>query len=253
MSLTVSGILRRGLSTHANFCYPPTTGHGGYECSNLISRHLPSYVALELSATNPSNPVHIQEALINAFKKLDSDLMDRALAALSKPNLPDEQFYNAILTAWSGSCAVMGMVDKDDLYVANTGDSRALLGKFDPKSSKYIPVPMSLDQTAKSKDEYNRIVKEHPGEESTVVVRNRILGGLMPSRAFGDARYKLAAEAQHKIFERTRDNQEGKGKRKVVPRNFKSPPYVTSEPVVRHRKLDENDHFMGKYSAVWAH
>ena len=38
---------------------------------------------------------------------------------------------------------------------------------------------------------------EHPTDEvNTVIMRGRVLGGLEPSRAFGDARYKWPAEVQ---------------------------------------------------------
>lgn len=38
---------------------------------------------------------------------------------------------------------------------------------------------------------------EHPADEAnTVIMRGRVLGGLEPSRAFGDARYKWSREAQ---------------------------------------------------------
>lgn len=38
---------------------------------------------------------------------------------------------------------------------------------------------------------------EHPADESDNVIRNgRVLGGLEPTRAFGDARYKWTTELQ---------------------------------------------------------
>lgn len=64
---------------------------------------------------------------------------------------------------------------------------------------------------------------EHPGEEH--VIRNgRVLGGLEPTRAFGDAFYKWSVETQLKI------------KKEFFGRTpsalLKTPPYVTAEPVV---------------------
>ena len=50
---------------------------------------------------------------------------------------------------------------------------------------------------ASSWDPNCRIQSEHPADESQNVVRNgRILGGLEPSRAFGDSRYKWPREVQ---------------------------------------------------------
>jgi pyruvate dehydrogenase phosphatase len=44
-----------------------------------------------------------------------------------------------------------------------------------------------------------RMQSEHPAEEAPYVIqRGRVLGGLEPSRAFGDARYKWPSEMQDK-------------------------------------------------------
>lgn len=44
---------------------------------------------------------------------------------------------------------------------------------------------------------FRRIQSEHPTDEADTVIKNgRILGGLEPSRAFGDARYKWTREVQ---------------------------------------------------------
>ena len=41
------------------------------------------------------------------------------------------------------------------------------------------------------------MVSEHPIEEKgDVIIEGRVLGGLEPSRAFGDARYKWPRETQ---------------------------------------------------------
>lgn len=43
----------------------------------------------------------------------------------------------------------------------------------------------------------SRIQSEHPAEEAHTVIRGgRVLGGLEPTRAFGDARYKWTREVQ---------------------------------------------------------
>lgn len=45
-----------------------------------------------------------------------------------------------------------------------------------------------------------RIQSEHPQSESdTVITRGRVLGGLEPSRAFGDSRYKWPVGMAEKL------------------------------------------------------
>jgi len=80
------------------------------------------------------------------------------------------------------------------------------------------------------------LIEEHPNEDG-VILRNRVLGGLMPTRAFGrhydthidhqgDARYKWPREVQDKLA--------AAGLlRKKTPTNLKTPPYVTAGKSLR--------------------
>lgn len=86
-----------------------------------------------------------------------------------------------------------------------------------------------MDQTGSNPDEEARMRKLHPNEPN--VIRNgRVLGGLEPSRAFGDATYKWTREVSERLkqsfFGRTPSPQ------------LKTPPYVTAEPVVTTTKID---------------
>jgi pyruvate dehydrogenase phosphatase len=74
-----------------------------------------------------------------------------------------------------------------------------------------------------------RLRKEHPGEPN--VVRNgRILGGLEPSRAFGDATYKWSLQTNEEL------------KKSYFARSqsalLKTPPYVTAEPIITTTKVE---------------
>jgi pyruvate dehydrogenase phosphatase len=71
--------------------------------------------------------------------------------------------------------------------------------------------------------------KQHPGEEN--VIRNgRVLGGLEPSRAFGDATYKWTRE----VSERLKQSFFGRTPSQLL----RTPPYVTAEPVVTTTKIE---------------
>ena len=106
-----------------------------------------------------------------------------------------------------------------NLYVACTGDSRAVAGVYEETADGqgvWRVEALSEDQTGRNPSELKRYVlpithpcysqaypcspsiqSEHPVDEAQNVVRNgRILGGLEPSRAFGDSRYKWPREVQ---------------------------------------------------------
>ena len=120
------------------------------------------------------------------------------------------------------------------MYVACTGDCRAVAGVWEPSSDGsgngiWRVDVLSDDQTGRNPSELkryvsfivrscymqasidgkntlifikinmafdNRLQAEHPRETETVVQRGRILGGLEPSMAFGDARYKWPLKVQ---------------------------------------------------------
>lgn len=132
--------------------------------------------------------------------------------------------------ALSGSCALLSFYDTRSnlLRVACTGDSRAVLGRRS-ESGKWTATALSEDQTGGNPSEAARMRKEHPGEDG--VVRNgRVLGGLEPTRAFGDAVYKWSRDVAGKL----RASFFGRSPSPLL----KTPPYVTAEPVVTTTKVN---------------
>ncbi|KAF5379982.1 hypothetical protein D9757_010267 [Collybiopsis confluens] len=143
-----------------------------------------------------------------------------------------------------------------DLYIACTGDSRAVAGVWEPSedgTGVWKVDVLSEDQTARNPNlEVERLRSEHPKSEATEVVMNgRVLGGLEPSRAFGDAGYKWPAGIQE-LLNQVYMVGNGTPLRKR-PKTFKTflstsdslvqafHSYVTAQPVVTHRKLSFDD------------
>lgn len=148
----------------------------------------------------------LPHALRAAFNLADRDLIQPPidyLKSLESANkgaplqLTEEQRQHGLKLlnpALSGSCAISALFDtsSSNLYVALAGDSRAVMGTFDPESQKWTVDVLSEDQTGRNLKEVERMRKEHPkNEEETVIMRGRVLGGLEPTRSFGDGKYKL--------------------------------------------------------------
>ncbi|KAL7410997.1 phosphatase 2C-like domain-containing protein [Mrakia frigida] len=187
-------------------------------------------------------PEKVEVALKRAFEALDESIVWEPVRLLARLPLQSETDLSdplsAILPALSGSCALLTYVDvaAQDLYVALAGDCRAVAGYWVEKEKKWRVEVLSEDQTGRNPKELARIQSEHPeSEKNDVVRRGRILGGLEPSRAFGDARYKWPAELQPKLYEELLP-PDHKRPRAPSP-NLKTPPYVTARPEVTHRKL----------------
>ncbi|KAK0531807.1 hypothetical protein OC835_003545 [Tilletia horrida] len=146
--------------------------------------------------------------------------------------------YEAMLPALSGSCALLAYIDsaRGDLYMACTGDSRAIAGWYDTAAQRWIVEPLSVDQTGRNPAEVKRMRSEHPlSEASTVIMSGRVLGGLEPTRAFGDARYKWERNVQERLYETFLPG--GRAAARGPPRLLETPPYVTAQPEVVFRKI----------------
>lgn len=168
---------------------------------------------------------------MQAFLLEDKKIMTRAQTALVWHHALSSPAIPAVEMAMSGSCALVSMYDpkRSILRVANVGDSRAVLGRWDEHTGKYSCLPLSVDQTGFNPDEVKRIKEEHRGEDDILDPDSGRLLGMAVTRAFGDHRWKwdndLVLKAKAKFF--------GPGPRP----NSKTPPYMTAEPVVREMEV----------------
>ncbi|CDO73756.1 hypothetical protein BN946_scf185015.g84 [Trametes cinnabarina] len=181
-----------------------------------------------LSSATPydANPADVSRAIEAAFTKLDAQIVNAPLEilyravdqeALKKKLIPD--LSNHPLAESSIRTALSGVYEETE----------------DGKGTWRVEV-LTEDQTGRNPNELKRLQSEHPADEADAVVRNgRILGGLEPSRAFGDARYKWPREVQE-VLNKAFMEPKGQAMRPPPPM-LKTPPYVTATPVVTHRPL----------------
>jgi pyruvate dehydrogenase phosphatase len=202
-----------------------------------------TYKAAETLGAIPS-PDAIDAAIKNGFTRLDHEIVHESVEKVLKSN--SKRVAAELLgPALSGSCALLSFYDSasETLRVACTGDSRAVLGRRSG-SGKWTATALSEDQTGSNPNEAARMRKAHPGEER-VVHNGRVLGGLEPTRAFGDASYKWSRE----ISDRLRSAFFGRS-----PSPFlKTPPYVTAEPVITTTKIqpEKGDFVVMATDGLW--
>ncbi|EPY50872.1 pyruvate dehydrogenase phosphatase [Schizosaccharomyces cryophilus OY26] len=215
-------------------------GHSGWNTSMYLRQHLVPAVVDELRETAlkvreskacPS-PLSYERSLCDAFQKLDHRIVHEHVSSVFKNPKSLQNAASLLLPAISGSCALLTAYSAKSktLQVACTGDSRAVLGER-TSGGIWNAVPLSRDQTGANPDEAARLEVEHPGE--IVLRNNRILGRLMPSRAFGDARFKWSRQVSERLH---------KEYFSAVPIPVKSPPYVTAVPEVETIKVDSKKH-----------
>jgi protein phosphatase PTC2/3 len=109
-------------------------------CADFLRDHLHTFVAKEESF--PSDP---QKALIDGFKKADRHFLEM----INKHSTPD------MLIDRSGSCAIVVLIVGDKCFVANVGDSRAIMSFG---GGKYY-VSLSADHTPRNINEQKRVLE----------------------------------------------------------------------------------------------
>ncbi|XP_014551896.1 hypothetical protein COCVIDRAFT_111675 [Bipolaris victoriae FI3] len=207
-------------------------GHAGRHTAfylqwSLIPMVSSALCALPRTASSPE----IENTIKNAFLSADRSIMDRAKTAANWYPAANAAAIAALTPAFSGSCALLAAFDASTstLRVACTGDSRAVLGRWDPSTSSYTAIPLSVDQTGFNAAEVERLTREHPDEPSIIDPKTGRLMGIAVTRAFGDHRWKwdndLIKACQHKFWG-------------TAPRpGSKTPPYMTAEPEVTETQI----------------
>lgn len=258
-------------------------GHGGPECSQVVSKRLFEYIALALLPRNelqrvvkaweagqilplievyndPSTFVpelqevyqdstlkyakqllsrkqktfSMEEAMKGAFTSLDADMGREVLE-----NENSGVLEPLLRVAVSGSVACVAHIDGPHLHIANAGDCGAVLGmESDIRAGCWRAKRLSQDHNWENISEVNRVLAEHPAPEEEYVVRDqRLLGMLMPFRAFGDFRFKWDKNIRKNVIEKYIGED-------VIPDACTTPPYLTVEPEIVYHRLSARDSFL---------
>ena len=212
-------------------------GHAGWQTADLLEKQLVPFVRHSLAQVRPASEEKavpnesVQQAIKRGFLDLDESIVNLGSDAYQSTE-PLQDKVKKLALGYAGSCALLSLFDPvtSTLHVACTGDSRAVLGQKTP-DGKWSAIPLSVDQTGDNKEEVARLKKEHLGEED-IVKGGRVLG-MMVSRAFGDCRWKWPLEMQKNMAKRFY------GVAPLTPQyDFRTPPYLTAEPVVTSTKID---------------
>ncbi|KAJ9103108.1 hypothetical protein QFC21_002530 [Naganishia friedmannii] len=219
---------------------------------------LPGY-ASSAATSSPASPFpidhqSISDALTSAFLELDFQICHAPIRIIphlpAKPGKPNPRpiLKPMIEPADNGACAVTLLVDEDreEIYVANAGDARAVagywVGPHTDATGKQVTggwrcEVLTEDQMGDNPREIERMKKEHPGEEDTVISRGRVMGALQPTRSFGDAPWYKWTEKETRAIEKLNGGETRNKPRMFDGSKTNSQPYVTARPEVIYKSL----------------
>jgi pyruvate dehydrogenase phosphatase len=92
----------------------------------------------------------------------------------------EEEFLQQVRQAWPkrprmaavGSCCLLGAISGDTLYVANLGDSRAVLGRRVVGGGVAVAERLSTDHNVSSEEVRHQVAAENP-DDAQIVVQTR--------------------------------------------------------------------------------
>lgn len=190
----------------------------------------------------------IAAKLKSSFKRCDEDLSQEIQHNLANPQSDTSTLHYYLSAAVSGCCALVMIIHNGFAYMASVGDCRAVLGLYSKDSQQtadgtnYVSsqmfgaVELNHEHNCDNVEEIRRLASNHPkSEQNTMIRHNRLLGHLMPFRAFGDFNYKWPVEL---IKSSGITRAYGSG---VIPSNYNTPPYLIAEPEVNRLKIDVFD------------
>ncbi|KAI5059511.1 hypothetical protein GOP47_0026167 [Adiantum capillus-veneris] len=204
-------------------------GHGGPEASRFITNHLfPKIEGFARDSGRMSAKV-----LKQAFSATEEEFL----------GLVDKNWRAKPHIASVGSCCLVGVISGSNLYVANLGDSRVVLGTV--RHGKVVALRISQEHNACNVEVREELKAQHPDDSHIVVLKHgvwRVKGIIQVSRSIGDVYLK-----------KPEYNKDHRFSRSGSPLLLKKP-VLSAEPSLHERALSHEDSFLIFASdGLWEH
>ncbi|KAL6274140.1 hypothetical protein ACE6H2_024832 [Prunus campanulata] len=196
-------------------------GHGGPETSRYINDHL----------------LQNLKRFISEQQSMSVDVIRKAYQAT------EEGFLSVVTEQWPmkpqiaavGSCCLVGVICGGTLYIANVGDSRAVLGRVMKATGELLAIQLSSEHNVAIESVRQEMHSLHPDDPHIVVLKRnvwRVKGIIQLSRSIGDIYLKKAEFNSEPLYARFR-----------LREPFKRP-ILSSEPSISVRELQPHDQFV---------
>ncbi|KAL8240506.1 hypothetical protein R6Q59_013861 [Mikania micrantha] len=206
-------------------------GHGGPETSRYVNDHL-----------------------FQNLKRFVSEQNTVSMDAIRKAFLATEEgFLSIVAKHWTvkpqlaavGTCCLVGVICDGILYIANAGDSRAVLGRTVKATGEVIGIQLSVEHNASIESVRQELHSLHPDDPQIVVLKHnvwRVKGLIQISRSIGDVYLKKAEFNREPLYAKFR-------LRDPIRR-----PILTSDPSISMHEIQPTDQFIIFASdGLWEH
>ncbi|KAL1295753.1 hypothetical protein HN51_056603 [Arachis hypogaea] len=206
-------------------------GHGGPETSRFINNHLFHHLKRFTAEQQSMSP----DVIRKAFQATEEGFV--SLVARQWPLNPQ--------IAAVGSCCLVGVICNGTLYVANLGDSRAVLGRVVKATGEVLAMQLSSEHNASIESVRQELQSLHPDDSNIVVLKHnvwRVKGLIQVSRSIGDVYLKKAEFNREPLYAKFR-------LRDPIKR-----PILSSEPSISvHQLLPQDQFVIFASDGLWEH
>ncbi|KQK12321.1 hypothetical protein BRADI_1g02920v3 [Brachypodium distachyon] len=206
-------------------------GHAGHHAARFACDHI--VPNLREAASGPRGVT--ADAIRDAFAATEEEFI--ALVSRLWETQPD--------VATAGSCCLVGVVHDRTLFIANLGDSRAVLGRKAGRTGQIVAEQLSSEHNANDEAVRQELMAQHPDDPQIVALKHgvwRVKGIIQVSRSLGDAYLKDTRYNTERIKQKFR-----------VSEPF-SRPIMSATPSIISRNLQPSDCFVIFASdGLWEH
>ncbi|CAJ1942289.1 unnamed protein product [Sphenostylis stenocarpa] len=206
-------------------------GHGGPETSRYVCDHLFQHL----------------KRFASEQKSMSVEVIRKAYQAT------EEGFLSVVTKQWPmnpqiaavGTCCLVGVICGGILYIANLGDSRAVLGRVVRATGDVLAIQLSSEHNVGIESVRQEMHSLHPDDSKIVVLKHnvwRVKGLIQISRSIGDVYLKKAEFNKEPLYAKFR-----------VRDGFKRP-ILSSDPSISVHELQQHDQFLIFASdGLWEH
>lgn len=207
-------------------------GHGGPETSRYVNDHL--FQNLKRFASEQGS--------------MSADVIRKAFEATEEGWL-----VSVVAKQWSikpqiaavGTCCLIGVICDGKLYIANLGDSRAVLARRVKATGEVFAIQLSAEHNACIESVRQELHSMHPDDSQIVVLKHnvwRVKGLIQISRSIGDVYLKKAEYNREPLFQKFRLREPIKK------------PILSSDPAITEQEIQPDDQFLIFASdGLWEH
>ncbi|PHU19331.1 putative protein phosphatase 2C 60 [Capsicum chinense] len=206
-------------------------GHGGPETSRYINDHLFQHLKRFAAEQN----------------SMSADVIRKAFQAT------EDGFFSVVAKQWPmkpqmaavGSCCLVAVICNGILYIANLGDSRAVLGRLVRATGEVLAIQLSAEHNACFETVRQELHSMHPDDPQIVVLKHnvwRVKGLIQISRSIGDIYLKKPEYNREPLYAKFR-----------LREPFERP-ILSSDPSITVQELEPHDQFLILASdGLWEH